>query len=231
VIDSYAWRARENTGFREAMLRFGPEDGPFALVLPPLFEEANRTRHFLVEVMRCLAAMGIASILPDLPGTNDSPVATVEARFENWKAAVAGLPVPVATVAVRGGALLDDAAATALHWRLAPENGARLLRDMLRATAITADTKLSDLEAAARAQPTALAGNLIHPELFVALEAAVPGEVGTVRTVRMEDDAGAADTYLPGAPLWRRVEPGHDPALADAVAADIAQWMTSCGAR
>lgn len=226
MIDSYAWR-----GGREAMLRFGPENGPFVLVLPALFEEANRTRHFLVEVMRGLAATGVASILPDLPGTNDSPIATVDARLDDWKAAIASLPAPIATVSVRGGALLDQATPTALHWRLSPDGGVRLLRDMLRATAIAAEAKLADLEAAARTRPTVLVGNLIHPELFVALEAAVPGETGTIRTVRMEGDASAADTYLPGAPLWRRAEPAHDPVLAEAVVADIAQWMTSCGVR
>jgi hypothetical protein len=226
VIDSYAWR-----GGREAMLRFGRETGPLALILPPLFEEANRTRHFLVEVMRGLAAKGIASILPDLPGTNDSPIATVDARLDDWKAALARLPAPVATVAVRGGALLDEATASELRWRLSPETGLRLLRDMLRATAMTADASLGDLETTARTRPTALAGNLIHPELLFALENAVPGETGTIRTVRIENDAGAADSYLPGSPLWRRAEPGHDPALADAVVADIAQWMTSCGVR
>lgn len=226
MIDSYAWREG-----REAVLKFGSENGPLLLILPPLFEEANRTRHFLVEVMRGLAAMGIASILPDLPGTNDSSIATVDARFDDLKAALSALPVPVATVAVRGGTLLDETGTTDLHWRLAPESGARLLRDMLRATAVTSEASLVDLEATARTQPTALAGNLIHPDLFVALEGAVPGDSGTIRTVRMEDDAGAADSCLPGAPLWRRAEPGHDPALSDAVVADIAQWMTSCGVR
>jgi hypothetical protein len=213
------------------MLRFGPEDGPLLLILPPLFEEANRTRYFLVEVMRGLAATGIGSILPDLPGTNDSPIATVEARLGDWRAALGALPDPSATVAVRGGAILDDAVSTKFHWRLCPETGARLLRDMLRSTTLTVDVSLGDLEVAARTQPTALAGNRIHPELFVALEGAVPGETGTIWTVRMKDDPGAADSYLPGTPLWRRAEPGHDPGLAEAAVADIAQWMTSCGVR
>ncbi len=226
MIQSYAWRDA-----REAMLSFGPEGAPRVLILPPLFEEANRTRHFLVEIMRGLASAGIASILPDLPGTNDSPVATMDARWAGWQEAVAALPAPIATVAVRGGALLDGFAATSHHWRLVPETGARLLRDMVRATAMTAGVKASELEATARAQPTALAGNLIHPELFVALENAVPHDQGTIRTVRLEDDAAAADALLAGTPLWRRAEPDHDPALANAVVTDIAEWMRSCGVR
>ncbi len=226
MIDSYVWRDQ-----REAMLRLGPKDGPLVLIVPPLFEEVNRTRHFLVEVMRGLATRQIGSILPDLPGTNDSMVDTLEARLGDWRAALTSFPAPAATVAVRGGALIDDAVAAELHWRLAPDSGARLLRDMLRSTAMSAGTKTGELEATARTQPTKLAGNMIHPELFVSLECAVPSESGKIRTVRIEGDPGAADACFPGLPLWRRAEPDHDPELAKAVVADIAHWMASCGAR
>lgn len=227
MIENYTWRGDS----REALLRFGPEDAPLVLVLPSLFEEANRTRYFLVEIMRGLAAIGLASMLPDLPGTNDSPVATVDARFADWGTAIAALPAPVATVSLRGGALLDGFAATDLHWRLAPETGARLLRDMVRATAMTAGIKAGELEATARAQSTVLAGNIIHPDLFVALDAAIPATTGAIRTVRLEDEAGDAEARVTGTPLWRRAEPDHDPELAAAVVADIAEWMTSCGVR
>ena len=226
MIESYAWREG-----REAMLRFGPESGPLALILPPLFEEANRTRFFLVEIMRGMAALGIASILPDLPGTNDSPIATVDARFGDWKEAITTLPAPLLTVSLRGGALLDGFAATEFHWRLAPETGARLLRDMVRATAMTAGVKAAALEATARTEPTALAGNMVHHTLFSALEGAVPTDTGMIRTVRLEDDAGDADARVTGTPLWRRAEPGHDADLAAAAVTDIADWMTSCGVR
>lgn len=226
IFGRYAWR-----GGREAMLRLGPEDATTLLVLPPLFEEANRTRHLLVEVMRGLADHGIATLLPDLPGANDSAVATVDARFEHWQQAIAALPAPVATIAVRGGALLDTFAATENHWRLSPETGARLLRDMVRATAMNTGVKTGDVESAARAQPTALAGNLVHPSMFNALESAATTMSGTIRTLRLEDEAGEADARLVGQPLWRRAEPDHYPVLAAAVVADIARWMTSCGMR
>lgn len=231
MIESYAWRGPDDFGQREAMLRFGPEDAPLVLVLPPLFEEANRTRYFLVEIMRALAVHGIASILPDLPGTNDSPIPTVDARFGDWQKAIAALPAPVLTVSLRGSALLDGFAATEFHWRLAPETGARLLRDMIRATAITAGIKAGEVEATARTEPTALAGNIVHHTLFTALENAVPTDTGVIRTLRLEDDAGNADARVAGTPLWRRAEPDHDADLAAVVVADIAQWMTSCGVR
>ncbi|MEG8052367.1 hypothetical protein QP185_02180 [Sphingomonas aerolata] len=53
------------------MLRFGPDAGPRVIAVLPLFEEANRTRAFLVETLRALAGRGIGSILPDLPGTGE----------------------------------------------------------------------------------------------------------------------------------------------------------------
>src|ERR1700741_3511005 len=67
VIDHYDW-----AGGREAMLRFGPDTGPVVIAVIPLFEEANRTRAFIVTILRALAGLGIASAVPDLPGTGES---------------------------------------------------------------------------------------------------------------------------------------------------------------
>ena len=230
MIESYAW-----PGGQETTLRMGPRDGPTVLILQPLFEEANRTRRVLADVMRGLALHGIGSVLPDLPGTNDSPVATENARFVDWGTAVSALastlPAPLFTAAIRGGALLDGFAETGGRWRLSPETGARLLRDMIRATAMSAGVKAGDLEAQARMQPVQLAGNSIDPELFVALDAAVPEATEKARIARLEGDAGDADVLLPGTPLWRRAEPGEDDVLATAMIGDIAQWVATCAAR
>ena len=49
-IDSYAW-----SGGREAMLRWGPDGGPVVIAALPLLEEANRTRAFVVTILRALA--------------------------------------------------------------------------------------------------------------------------------------------------------------------------------
>ena len=53
----------------EHILRITPAGTPRATILfvPPLFEEANRTRRTLVLAMRALAADGFATLLPDLP--------------------------------------------------------------------------------------------------------------------------------------------------------------------
>ena len=66
----------------EHQLRIDPTGAPRATVVnvPPLFEEANRTRRTLVLAMRALAADGFAAVLPDLPGQNESlvPLADVD---------------------------------------------------------------------------------------------------------------------------------------------------------
>ena len=86
-IESYAWR-----GGREAMLRFGPDCGPVVTLALPLFEEANRTRAFAVDLLRVLAAQGIGGVLPELPGQGESEVPPERARLCNWRAAFAAVP-------------------------------------------------------------------------------------------------------------------------------------------
>lgn len=226
--ENYAWR-----GGREAVLRFGPDRGTTLLVMQPLFEEANRTRRTLVEVMRILGnEFGISSALPDLPGTGDSMVPTVEVRFDDWAEAIAAcgaaLPQPVLTLSIRGGALLDRFAGTAHRWRLSPQSGQRLLRDMLRSTALSSDFKVTEIEEQARATPTMLAGNLLHPDLFAALHDAEPDTGVSTRTVGIAGEAGTFDYEIAAVPLWRRAEPGEDPQLVAALTDELLSWVNRC---
>ena len=55
-----------------------------------------------------------------------------------------------------------------------------------------------------------------------------PGDGGHRRTVRLDTDPQPADRHVPGTPLWRRAEPGNDPALAVLLADDIADWIARC---
>src|SRR3546814_309386 len=75
----------------EHVLRIAPAGPPRAtvLIVPPLFEEANRTRRTLVLAMRALAAEGLSALLPDLPGQNESPIPLVEADLTRWRVALA----------------------------------------------------------------------------------------------------------------------------------------------
>ncbi len=202
------------------------------LIVPPLFEEANRTRRTLVLAMRALAAKGFAARLPDLPGQNESPVPLVEADLTRWRAALAevadGIDGPVVVASLRGGALIDHETRAAAWWRLAPVGGASLLRTLLRAR-ISADREagiastLDGLQAEAAAAPLLLAGNLLSPAMIAELGAAEVQPVEPLRRVALGADG------IPGTPLWLRAEPGEDAGMAEAIAADIAGWSKTCG--
>ncbi len=214
-FDRYDW-----AGGREAMLRFGPDAGPLVVAVLPLFEEANRTRAFLVAMLRALAERGIGSILPDLPGTGESVVETRDLRLPELRQAFAALvgtlDAPVYALTIRSGALVDCDASLAGRWRLAPQAGDDLLRDLNRIRA--ASTK-PDAEG--------YAGNCLSEALLADLRDAVPYDPS--RTVRLESNPRPADARYPGAPLWRRSEPGTDATLSDTLAADIAGWIATCG--
>ncbi|QNQ10954.1 hypothetical protein [Sphingomonas alpina] len=233
MIDAYDW-----SGGREAMLRFGPATGPVVIAAMPLFEEANRTRAFMAEILRGLAERGIASALPDLPGSGDSLIETEQISLSNWKEAFSSAASalrdsgPVHAVAIRGGALLDHDSPVASRWHFAPATGAALVRDMFRTRLAAAKEDGEAFDASvidSPGPPVELAGNRLSRALLADLNGATPSTSGPLRTVRLDTDAQAADLKLAGAPLWRRAEPGNDPALADRLAADIAAWITTCG--
>lgn len=206
---------------RGEFLCCGPDSGPLVLLLQPLFEEANRFRRTLALCMRALGDLGIASILPDLPGTGESLTPIDAVRMADWQDHVRALcdeARPTGIASFRGGSLLDDMGLPC--WRFAPETGARLIRDLER------------VRAASRSGDTgAYAGHRLSAAFVEELRAMALHPAPRLRTVRLEGDAQPADLVLPGAPLWRRAEPGEDPELALAMARDIADWVAQCGAR
>ena len=216
------------------MLRFGPEAGPTVILAMPLFEEANRTRAFAGRLLRLLAARGIGGALPDLPGQGESVVLTEAASLGDWRAAfaaaAASLAGPVYVAAIRGGALVDTLAMVAGHWHFAPAAGDALVRELLRTRAVAVGAaELDLLDPADDGLPVELAGNRLRRPLLRALHVAERLPNGPMRTVRLEGDAAMADRKAPGAPLWRRAEPGDDPVLAETLADDLAEWITACG--
>ena len=229
MIDHYAWR-----GGREAMLRFGPDTGPVVIAAMPLFEEANRTRAFMVRLLRLLGGRGIGGALPDLPGQGESLIDTAAASLDDWRAAFAAaaavLPTPVHVVALRGGALVDSAAAVASRWHGAPLAGDALVRDLLRTRAMSGE-RASELDLGDPADdgpPLTLAGNRVSRAMLRALHVAERVVDGPARTVRLASDPAVADRRIDAAPLWRRAEPGDDPVLAAMLADDIAAWIATC---
>lgn len=221
----------------EHCLRFpGTPGAPTILILPPLFDEANRLRRTLVLTMRALSARGVASLLPDLPGQNDSLVPTEAVTLADWRTALADVaaaePGPLLVASWRGGALIDDAASRATGWwRMAPVAGASLVKTMIR-TRIAGEKEAGrtvsaeDLRASAIDGPVELAGNFLNAAMLMQLDAATPAEVTPLRSVAV----GSGEGKLPGSALWLRAEPGEDAAMAAAMAADLHNWAMTCAA-
>lgn len=237
VIESYQW-----AGGREAMLRFGPRDGPVVVLALPLFEEANRTRAFGVGILRALAARGIGGVLPEMPGQGESEVPTERATLTDLRTAVAAV-AGTHVVAIRSGALLADARPC---WMLAPQDGPAVVRELARVKGGALDGEWVEV-----------AGNMLSSKFFAELsntplpgggrgpDAHVPiGEDGTQqlspshlgpglrrgrgRVVRLASAQRPADRHVDGPALWRRAEPDNDFALVELLADDIAEWIAAC---
>lgn len=220
-------------GGREAMMRFGPATGPVVMLALPLFEEANRTRTFAVGLLHKLADRGVGGMLPDLPGQNESPVATEHAMLAGWRAAYAAAAAttgrPVHSVSMRGGSLIDHDVTAVSRWQLAPAKGEALIRELFRTTQAAGEPVEIDLNAwNDEGGPVTIAGNRLSRPLLRDLNAADCVRDGLVRVVRLDTDPAVADRKVEGAPLWRRSEPGDDAALAAVLADDIADWIARC---
>lgn len=209
---------------------------PTILILPPLFDEANRLRRTLVLMMRALSARGHAVMLPDLPGQGDSLLPSASASLRLWREALTRFATaqsgPLVVASWRGGALIDDAAVNAIGWwRMAPQGGASIVKTMMR-TRIAGDkeagrvTSADDLRAAAADGPVELAGYRLSGTMIAELEGAKPADVSPLRSLSL----GAGDGQMVGSALWLRAEPGEDKAMALAMAADISAWSLSCAA-
>lgn len=217
-----AYELYESEAGPEWMMRIGAADAPPILFVPPLFEEMNRTRALIATAMRALAARGFGCWLPDLRGTGESRMPLEEASWGGWRHDVGAASDQVRTktgrtpllAALRGGGLIDDAASAIGRWRFAPVDGASLVRDMDRAG-------LAGVEWAGYHASADVRGRLAD---------ARPYAQTPLRTVRLATDAGAADAKIAGPALWRRSEPGNSAELAEAMAADIAQWHATCAA-
>jgi hypothetical protein len=203
----------------EWMMRIGEPEAPAILFVPPLFEELNRTRALIVDVMRRLAARGHGCWLPDLSGTGESLRALGDVQWGDWRQDVTSAcgyvsekAGNVLVASLRGGALLDDAGAASAWWRFAPADGVALTRDMVRAG-------IAGVE---------WAGYAPSAELKADLAAATPSPVARLRTVRLVTDKAEADARVDGPALWRRSEPGGSSELAEALAADLHGWSQTC---
>lgn len=189
------------------------------LVLPAWFDEANKLRRFTIEVMRQLDAAGVDTVLPDLPGCNESLAPLAQQTLTSWRTAAAAAAHTFGAtniLALRAGALITPPSSSG--WRYAAQSGPTILRSMIRARTIatreagrmeTAESML----ATGRSEGLTLAGWPIGPELVRALETAEP--------LPSPGQIEIAPERLGGPGLWLRAEPGEDAAQAKALAAII----------
>ncbi|GHC87689.1 hypothetical protein GCM10019060_10240 [Novosphingobium pokkalii] len=192
------------------------------LIVPPLFDEMNRARAMLVAVMRDLAAAGIASVLPDLPGCGESVQDFAAQSLNAWRAATAAAARHFGAshvLALRGGALVAPPALPG--WALDPLHGDAVLRPLLRAAALAARARGEESGVAAlleqgRAQGLVLGGYRCGAALIAGLQGATMQGEG-LRALAL------ADLAAPGPAPWLRQEPAPAPALAAALAARVAQ--------
>ncbi|HET9629709.1 MAG TPA: hypothetical protein VFP14_09540 [Novosphingobium sp.] len=190
------------------------------LVVPALFDEANRLRRFTVETMRQLDKVGIDTFLPDLPGTNESALPLCAQSLHSWRQAMAAAARHFSAthvLALRGGALVSPSLPALA---LAPTGGAAILRQLVRSRILSAreagrDETTEGLLSEARRQGIVLAGHALGAEMVTGLESAGPApEIGTI-----------AQAQLGGGALWLRAEPDDDPTQSAALAQIVAKWL------
>ena len=195
------------------------------LVLPTLFDEANKLRHFTVEVMRRLDVAGIDAFLPDLPGCNESLAQLERQTLAGWRQsaeAAAGHFGTTHVLSVRGGALCEPDTLPVV--RYAPVTGEALLRGLLRARIIASkeaglDENREALLERGRREGLELAGYRLGAPMVRELETAEPGGGAALANVAQPDLGG------PG--LWLRAEPDHSPEQAEALAARVAETLAA----
>ncbi len=189
------------------------------LVLPALFEEANKLRHFTVEVMRELQQRGVTSVLPDLAGCNESLQVLGEQTMASWQdqaRAAASHFNATHILTIRGGALLDPGHLPGV--RYAPIEGLNLLRGMLRTRVISdkeagMNSDRDTLLEQGKAHGLTLAGYRLGPAMIAQLADALPPHSMATQI---------AHSAVGGGALWLRAEPAHEPQQAAKLATLVA---------
>lgn len=193
------------------------------LVLSALLDEANKLRHFTVELMRALDRAGMDSFLPDLPGCNESQASLNAQDMDSWRraAATAAQHFGVTHVlALRGGGLLAPDAVPG--WCYAPVKGSSLLGTLLRARVLASreaglEENRDALLAQGRESGLELGGHSLSASMLAGLQSAEPPPH---LTPIVQSDIG-------GGGLWLRAEPEHDAVQSEALAARIARDLAA----
>ena len=194
------------------------------LFIPALLDEANKLRHFSVEVMRRLDSVGIDSFLPDLPGCNESEQNLADVEPEDWATAVHAAARHFAAthvLAIRGGGLLLPPRIGG--WHYAPVKGATLLKTLLRARVLASreqgrEESLDGLLEHGTAHGLELAGFSLSGEAL--------RQLGGLKPDGRDEITVIEHSTIGGTPLWLRAEPDFDPAQADGLAALVSMSLS-----
>ena len=208
-------------GSEELALAFGEGGRRRLLVLPAWFDVSNRLRHVTIEAMRALERLGVASVMPDLPGSNES-LAPLDAQdLGTWRNAAAEAARQLGCTHVLAVRAAANIAPDLPGWVWAPLAGKSALRAMVRARIIASkeagSAETSDLLLEqGKAGGLDLAGYPLGHSMIAGLaEAELPAT----------DLVPVTQADLGGPGLWLRAEPEHDPAQSEALARIIAVGM------
>lgn len=195
------------------------------LIIPPLFDEHNKMRRQLVEVMRRLSAANHDAVLPDLPGWNESLEPLADQTLDHWRKAIseaARFFNATHVLTVRSGSLLSPPVLRG--WQYAPHSGAKLVRGMIRARLIAnreagREETSDQLHETGRSEGLTLAGWTLGAELFRELECAQP--------IQSDLQSEISQDMIGGTSPWLRAEPDEDSKQADALATLIAEELAT----
>lgn len=217
------WPCPLRTGgfVQEHALAFDRQRPHRLLIVPALFDEGNKLRRLTVEVMRRLDSEGIDSILPDLPGCNESLQPFDSQTPGTWLDAMSSAARHFGAthaLGIRGGCLFTPGGLPCLHY--APLKAASILRQMMRARILGSreagrEEFGEDLVPMAQTRGIELVGYPLGAEFYRDFEAMRP-DAGA--TIVLQEEVG-------GGGLWLRAEAGEDPDQADALAAILAKAM------
>lgn len=199
----------------ETALSFHKGRAKRVLIVPPLFDEANKLRHQLFEIARLLDESGIDTALPDLPGCNESLAPFPAQTLGHWRASVATAAAHFGSThvfAVRSGCWLVPEGMEG--WLYAPAKPKQVLRSMIRARVLAAreagrEESADTLTERGRAEGLTLAGWELGAHLLQELE--------TAEAVTPPGYSVIEQAAVGGKPLWLRAENDHDADQAQAL--------------
>lgn len=220
-LASYPYPQPDGSCADQYVLAFDGGSAQRLLIIPALFDEGHRLRRLCVDVMQRLSDCGIASVLPDLPGTNESTLDLSQVSLADWTTAASAAANHFSAthvLAMRGGGLIVPTGLPG--WRYGSVKGASLLRTLIRARVLSSreagrEENGEGLLIEAQEHGIELAGYRLCATMVQQLQAAQP--VTSLPEIDQE--------LIGGSPLWLRAEPDADAAQADALAAYLTMVM------